>query len=88
MRGLESLGRARDAVTGAARVALDLGGRGVHRELGGGSTLTTPAAYVACTRSTCACAGATTSMPERPVLHVGATSLEVHARPLGAGLPG
>ena len=83
VRGVESLGRPRDRVSGVARVALDLGGRapaGVTR----GTALVTPGAF----RQTALVDVRVTGvgrLPERPVLHVGAAHTSVHARPLGTG---
>ena len=84
VRGLECLGSQRSAARGVARVALDLGGK-APADVDRGSALCTPGAFeptrlvdVRLTR-----AGA---VPEKPLLHVGATSVGVHARPLGDDL--
>ena len=81
VRSLESLGRPRDAVEGAARVALDLGGRvpsGLQRD----SVLTTPGAFEPVSVVDVELTGAGTP-PARPQLHVGAAAMTVHLRPLG-----
>jgi len=85
VRGLESLGRPVDAVSGVARVALDLGGR-APEAISRGSVLVTPDAFeqvaVVDVRLT---GGGSARLPERPVLHVGAAMATVRARPLGDG---
>jgi selenocysteine-specific elongation factor len=85
VRGLESLGRPVDAVSGVARVALDLGGR-APEAISRGSVLVTPDAFeqvaVLDVRLT---GGGSARLPERPVLHVGAAMATVRARPLGDG---
>ncbi len=83
VRGLECLGRTVQEVTGPARVAVQLGGRGPGR-LGRGSVLVTPDAFdeVAEVDVRLRQEG---PLPERPLLHVGSTRQSVHARPLGAG---
>ena len=81
VRGLESLGRQRDRVTGVARVALDLGGRSpdtVRR----GSALVTPDAFLATSLVDVRLTG-DGRIPEQPVLHIGAAHTRTHARPLG-----
>ncbi|MDH2416061.1 selenocysteine-specific translation elongation factor [Nocardioides sp. CER19] len=81
VRGLEALGRARQRMSGVARVALDLGGRapeGIVR----GTALLTPDAFLPATAVDVALRGEG-RVPERPVLHLGSTLAAVHARPLG-----
>ncbi len=80
VRGLESLERPAAAVTGTARVALNLGGR-TPEELGRGSVLVAPGAWHHTTLVDVAL-GAPGPLPERPQLHVGALATTVHARPL------
>ncbi|MGZ4478601.1 MAG: SelB domain-containing protein [Nocardioidaceae bacterium] len=80
VRGLESLGRPRSAVSGVARVALNLGGR-VPGSLARGSVLVTPAAWQPTTVVDVALAGPG-PLPERPQLHVGAAATAVRVRPL------
>ncbi len=82
VRGLECLGQPVDRISGPARVAVQLGGRGPER-LGRGSVLVTPEAFdeVAEVDVRLDRAG---PLPERPLLHVGSTRQSVHARPLGA----
>ncbi|HEU0288955.1 MAG TPA: selenocysteine-specific translation elongation factor [Nocardioidaceae bacterium] len=83
VRGLESLGRQRDRVSGVARVALDLGGRSpdtVRR----GSALVTPAAFLATSLVDVRLTG-DGRIPEQPVLHIGSAHTTTHTRPLGDG---
>jgi selenocysteine-specific elongation factor len=66
---------------GVARVALDLGGHapgGIVR----GTALLTPGAFTAASTVDVVLRGEG-RVPERPVLHLGSTSVGVHARPLG-----
>jgi selenocysteine-specific elongation factor len=88
VRGVESLGRRADAVTGVARVALNLTGDDVG-SLERGSVLVTPGAWhhtdlldvrVASARQD------SSLPPERPLLHVGAASVAAHCRPLSDDL--
>ena len=81
VRGLECLGQPVDVVSGPARVAVQLGGRGPER-LGRGSVLVTPEAFdeVAEVDVRLDHEG---PPPERPLLHLGSTRQSVHARPLG-----
>lgn len=84
VRGIEALGTAREAVTGPARVALDLGGRapdGVAR----GRALVTPRAFEPTAVVDVRLTGAE-RLPARPVLHVGSAHLGTRAHPLGDGL--
>jgi selenocysteine-specific elongation factor len=84
VRGIESLGRPATSVHGVARVALELGGK-APEELGRGSVLVTPGAFepadVVDVRLSVG-----GRLPERPMLHVGAASMTVHARPLSDDL--
>jgi selenocysteine-specific elongation factor len=84
VRGIESLGRPRDRVSGVARVALDLGGR-APEHLGRGGTLVTPGAFSPTALVDVRLSGAG-DVPERPVLHIGSALVGAHARPLGPGL--
>lgn len=84
VRRLEALGTERSTISGVARIALDLGGR-APEQLGRGSVLSTPRAFLAVTTVDVALDGPS-RVPERPLLHVGATSVAVHARPLADGL--
>jgi selenocysteine-specific elongation factor len=83
VRGVQTLGRPAEAATGVARVALNVTGSDVA-DLGRSSVLLTPDAFAMTgvvdvwVRSE----PGTGSLPERPVLHVGATSAGVHLRPL------
>jgi selenocysteine-specific elongation factor len=84
IRGLETLGRPVDTVRGVARVALNLAGR-LPSDLGRGSVLvSTGRWHRTCTVDVRLRGDATP--PERPVLHVGATALAVHVRPLADDL--
>ena len=80
VRGLECLQQPVDTVSGTARVALSLAGR-VTQDGHRADVLVTPGAFedvgVVDVRLRHA-----SDVPERPLLHVGATSLSVHARPL------
>ena len=79
VRAVQALGGERPSVSGPARVALALGGDGgVER----GEPLVTPGAFEVSAVVDVRLRGGE-RLPERPVLHVGSTALEVHARPLG-----
>ncbi len=80
VRGMESLGRAESAVSGVARVAVNLGGR-APSSLSRGSVLTSPDRFVP-TQEVDVRLGSAVPPPERPVLHVGAASVGVRVRPL------
>jgi len=84
VRGVESLGAAVPSAVGVARVALDLGGKAPDL-LRRGSVLVTPDAYEPADVVDVRLLGEG-RVPERPVLHIGATSLAVHARPLAEDL--
>ncbi len=88
VRGVQSLERDADAVAGVARVALNLAGDGTGR-LERGSALVTPGAWhhtdVLDVRVSPA-GGSAGPPPERPLLHVGATSVATHCRPLSDDL--
>ncbi len=89
VRGVQSLGRPREAVTGVARVALNLAGDDLD-DLDRGSVLTTPDAWhhtdVLDVRVTTTGPGAGSLLPERPLLHIGAASVSAHCRPLSDDL--
>jgi selenocysteine-specific elongation factor len=85
VRGLESLGRRRDSVSGTARVALDLAGDLPDEAL---TVLATPDAWewtdvVDVRLRVPAGADPAVRLPAAPHLHVGAATVPVHARPLG-----
>jgi selenocysteine-specific elongation factor len=84
VRGIESLGEPRESVQGVARVALSLGGKAPD-DLGRGAVLVTPSAFEPADVVDVRLRGEG-RLPERPVLHVGAASMEVHARPLADDL--
>lgn len=81
VRGVQSLGVPVDAVTGVARVALNLTGDGV-RLLDRGTALLTPDAWHTTSVVDCRLTGDHGRVPELPVLHVGATAVTVRTRPL------
>jgi selenocysteine-specific elongation factor len=81
VRGIESLGRQRDAVSGAARVALRLGGH-APAGLARGAVLVAPERFEPATEIDVRLHG-TGQPPQRPLLHVGSARVAVHLRPLG-----
>lgn len=97
VRGVQALGADVGAVEGVARVALNVVGDGVGL-LERGAVLTTPGAFVGSDLVDVLVRGAAggadgggagggaggADLPEQPVLHVGAASVSVRARPLGA----
>jgi len=83
VRHLQTLGRQVDRVSGAARVALDLGGR-VPGQVDHDSVFVTPGAFAMTTQFDAHLRG-DGAPPERPLLHVGALVSAAHARPLAAG---
>ncbi|HEX6514386.1 MAG TPA: SelB C-terminal domain-containing protein [Nocardioidaceae bacterium] len=90
VRGVQSLGRPVPAAEGVARVALNLTGGGVAA-LDRGSVLVTPGAWeltgvVDVRVSPGAAAGSGDRLPERPLLHIGATAVGARTRPLGEDL--
>jgi selenocysteine-specific elongation factor len=89
VRGVQSLDQARESTTGVARVALNVTGD----DLGGldrGSVLTTPDAWhhtnLLDVRVSTTASGTGPVPPERPLLHIGATSVSAHCRPLSDDL--
>jgi selenocysteine-specific elongation factor len=80
VRGLESLGRPVETVSGVARVAVRLGTRpdGLAR----GDVLATPEAFLAVAEVDVRLEGEG-QPPESPLLHVGSAQQSVRARPLG-----
>jgi selenocysteine-specific elongation factor len=84
IRGLETLGRPVRAVSGVARVALNLAGR-VAPDLRRGSVLVSAERWHRTGTVDVRLRGDGTP-PERPVLHVGAAALAVHVRPLADDL--
>lgn len=81
VRGIESLGRERDTVTGPARVALRLG-RQAPPTLRRGSALVGREAFERVTEVDVHLGG-NGLLPERPLLHAGSARVAVRARPLG-----
>jgi selenocysteine-specific elongation factor len=84
VRGLQSLGRPVDTVSGVARVALNVSGEVTDLERT--STLTTPDAYRWTEVIDVRVAGDVARLPSRPMLHVGAASLTTRCRPLDEDL--
>jgi len=83
VRGVQALGRDRAAVSGVARIALNLTGR--TDDVTRGSALVTPGAWHHTSVVDVRLTGADRP-PSRPVLHVGAADVAVHCRPLGDDL--
>ena len=83
VREVQALGRDREAVSGVARVALNLGGR--TDEVARGSVLVTPEAWHHTDTVDVRWSGPG-EPPTSPVLHIGAADVEVRFRPLGPGL--
>jgi selenocysteine-specific elongation factor len=88
VRGVQSLGRSAESASGVARVALNLAGDDVDL-VERGSALVTPDAWhhadVIDVRLSTG-RGPASLPPERPLLHVGATSVATHCRPLSDDL--
>ena len=85
VRGVQTLGREVDRVQGVARVALRLGG-GVPEDLRRGSVLVAPQVWRHTDTVDVRLSRTGESMPpERPVLHIGATAVGCHCRPLAEG---
>ncbi len=82
VRGLEALGRERDSVTGTARVALALTGKGLE-DLAPGDCVVTPDAFQWSKAVDVSLAGGDAPLPQQPLLHVGSAANAVRARPLG-----
>jgi selenocysteine-specific elongation factor len=83
VRGLESLGRPRDRVSGIARVGLNLGGR-LPDSLRRGNALVTPDAFLAASLVDVRLIGGD-RVPRRPVLHIGSAHAGTLTRRLGGG---
>ncbi|MEP9383030.1 selenocysteine-specific translation elongation factor [Nocardioides sp. KR10-350] len=81
VRGIESLGRPRERMSGVARVALDLGGHAPD-EIARGTALVTPGAFGP-TRVVDVRLTGEGRVPGQPVLHLGSALVAVHVRPLG-----
>jgi selenocysteine-specific elongation factor len=81
VRGVQTLGREVRSVHGVARVALRLGG-GVPDDLRRGSVLVAPQAWRDTEVVDVRLSG-DGRPPGRPVLHIGATAVGCHCRPLG-----
>ena len=92
VRGVQALGRPVASARGVARVALNVAGEDLTG-LDRGSVLVTPGAWhvtdvadVRVSEPAALAGGRRRSPPERPLLHVGATAVATHHRPLGEGL--
>ena len=91
VRGVQSLGRAVGSVSGVARVALNLAGED-RSALDRHSVLVTPGAWWPTDvvdvrlRDTDPHPGAGARLPERPLLHIGATAVTTYLRPIGDDL--
>jgi len=86
VRGVESLGRRVDEARGVARVALNLAGESPEG-LDRGDPLLTPGAWHPTTTVDVRLRGSRDArLPERPMLHVGATAVGTRVRPLGDGV--
>ena len=81
VRAVQCLGAPVRAVSGVARVALDLGGH-APRGVGRGTVLETPGAFAPTTVVDVRVRDAG-SLTGRPLLHLGTTTVSVRARPLG-----
>jgi len=84
VRGVQSLGESMDSVSGVARVALNL--TGDLEELGPGTTLTTPDAYLFTDVLDARVSGEVSKLPTLPMLHVGALAMVARCRPLAGDL--
>ena len=81
VRGIECLGERVDTVSGTARVALELAGRGTA-EIARGDVLVSPGELEPTRVADLRIVG-DGSPPERPLLHIGASAGSVRTRPLG-----
>jgi selenocysteine-specific elongation factor len=81
VRGIECLGERVDAVSGTARVALELAGRGTA-EIARGDVLVSPEELEPTRVADLRIVGDGLP-PERPLLHIGASARSVRTRPLG-----
>ncbi len=83
VRGIESLERPVDSAHGVARVALNLAGDGLD-DLDRGDALLTPNAWLVTGVADVRLRSRDGSVPpERPLVHIGATAVGTHCRPLG-----
>ncbi|TRW42699.1 selenocysteine-specific translation elongation factor, partial [Georgenia yuyongxinii] len=85
VRAVQSLGHDVPTATAVARVALNLTGDGVA-DVGRGSVLLTPDRWHRTDVADVRLSGAAEAPPARPLLHVGATAVAAHHRPLGDGV--
>jgi selenocysteine-specific elongation factor len=84
VRGVQTLGRTVESVSGPARVALNVSGD--VADLGRSSSLTTPGAHHWTDVVDVRIAGDLERLPLQPMLHVGAMSLTTRSRPLAGDL--
>jgi selenocysteine-specific elongation factor len=84
VRGVQTLGRTVESVSGLARVALNVSGE--VADLDRGSSLTTPDAYRWTEVVDVRIAGEVERLPLQPMVHVGALSLTTRRRPLARDL--
>jgi len=82
VRGVQSLGRPVEAARGVARVALNVAGA-ADTDLRDGGVLVTPDRWLFTSTVDVRVAGAAAELPQRPLLHLGATSTATRLRPLG-----
>jgi selenocysteine-specific elongation factor len=85
VRAVQSLGREVPAATAVARVALNLTGDGVEG-VERGSVLLTPGRWQVTDVADVRLSPTAEAPPARPLLHVGATAVAAHHRPLGDGV--
>ena len=85
VRGVQSLGRPVEEARGVARVALNLSGED-RVALDRHSVLTTPSAWHETTTLDVRLSGPASTLPRRPLLHIGAAAVPAYARPLAGDL--
>ncbi|HET6562442.1 MAG TPA: SelB C-terminal domain-containing protein [Marmoricola sp.] len=85
VRGVQSLGRPVDEVSGVARVALNLSGED-RVALDRHSVLTTPSAWHETAALDVRLTGPASGLPRRPLLHIGAVAVPSYSRPLADDL--
>jgi selenocysteine-specific elongation factor len=85
VRGVQSLGRPVEEARGVARVALNLSGED-RVALDRHSVLTTPSAWHETATLDVRLSGPASTLPRRPLLHIGAAAVPSYARPLAGDL--
>ncbi|HET7398111.1 MAG TPA: selenocysteine-specific translation elongation factor [Intrasporangium sp.] len=83
VRGVQSLGRARDSVSAVARVAVNLRGVGAH-EVHRGDVLLTPGAWPVTSSVDVRLSRVVERLPASLMVHVGTVGTQARVRPLGA----